>query len=47
MLVMQKDQILDLILFAQLKLRISMYANYVKSHFVVFCRQDKDTIGIH
>ena len=38
---------LDLILFVQLKLRISMYANYVKSDFVVFFRQDKDIIGIH
>ena len=31
---MQKDQILDLILFVQLKLRICMYVNYVKSDFV-------------
>ena len=38
---------LDLILFAQLKLRISMYVNYVKSDLVVFFRQDKDIIGIH
>ena len=44
---MQKDQILDLILFVQLKLRISMYVNYVKSDFVVFFCQDKDIIGIH
>ena len=44
---MQKDQMLDLILFVQLKLRISMYVNYVKSDFVVFFRQDKDIIGIH
>ena len=44
---MQKDQILDLILFVQLKLRISMYVNYVKSDFVVFFCQDKDLIGIH
>ena len=43
---MQKDQILDLILFVQLKLRISMYVNYVKSDFVVFFCQDKDIIGI-
>ena len=43
---MQKDQ-MDLILFVQLKLRISMYVNYVKSYFVVFFRQDKDIIGIH
>ena len=42
---MQKDQMLDLIL--QLKLRISMYVNYVKSDFVVFFLQDKDIIGIH
>ena len=44
---MQKDQMLDLILSLQLKLRISMYVNYVKSDFVVFFRQDKDIIGIH
>ena len=44
---MQKDQMLDLILFVQLKLRISMYVNYVKSDFVVFYRQDMDIIGIH
>ena len=44
---MQKDQMLDLILFVQLKLRISMYVNYVKSDFFVFFRQDKDIIGIH
>ena len=44
---MQKDQILDLILFVQLKLHISMYVNYVKSDFVVFFCQDKDIIGIH
>ena len=44
---MQKDQSLDLILFVQLKLRISMYVNYVKSDFVVFFRQGKDIIGIH
>ena len=44
---MQKDKILDLILFAQLKLRISMYVSYVKSDFVVFFRQVKDIIGIH
>ena len=46
-LVCAKDQILDLILFVQLKLRISMYVNYVKSDFVVFFCQDKDIIGIH
>ena len=44
---MQKDQMLNLILFALLKLRISMYVRYVKSDFVVFFRQDKDIIGIH
>ena len=44
---MQKDQILDLILFVQLKLRISMYINYVKCDFVVLFCQDKDIIGIH
>ena len=44
---MQKDQMLDLIHFVQLKLRISMYVNYVKSDFVVFFRQDKHIIGIH
>ena len=44
---MQKDKMLDLILPVQLKLRISMYVNYVKSDFVVFFRQDKDIIGIH
>ena len=44
---MQKDQMLDLILSVQLKLRISMYVNYVKSDFVVFFRQVKDIIGIH
>ena len=44
---MQKDQMLDLILFVQLKLRTSMYVNYVKSDFVVIFRQDKDIIGIH
>ena len=44
---MQKDQMLDLILFVQLKLRIIMYVNNVKSDFVVFFRQDKDIIGIH
>ena len=44
---MQKDQMLDLILSVQLKLRKSMYVNYVKSHFVVFFRQDKDIIGTH
>ena len=44
---MQKDQILDLILSVQLKLRISMYVNYVKSDFVVLFRQDKDIIGTH
>ena len=44
---MQKDQMLDLILSVQLKLRISMYVNYVKSDFVVFFRQDKDIIGTH
>ena len=44
---MQKDQMLDLILFVQLKLRIIMYVNYVKSDFVVFFRQDKDIIGIY
>ena len=44
---MQKDLMLDLILFVQLKLRISMYVNYVKSDFVVFFRQDEDIIGIH
>ena len=46
---MQKDQILDLILFVQLNLRISMYVNYnyVKSDFVVFFCQDNDIIGIH
>ena len=44
---MQKDQILDLILFVQLKLRISMYVNYVKSDFVFFFCQDKDIIGLH
>ena len=38
---------LDLILFVQFKLRISMYVCYVKSDFVVFFRQDKDIIGIH
>ena len=38
---------LDLILSVQLKLRISMYVNYVKSDFVVFFRQDKDIIGTH
>ena len=38
---------LDLILFVQLKLRISIYVNYVKSDFVVSFRQDKDIIGIH
>ena len=43
----KKGQILDLILFAQLKLRISMYVSYVKSDFVVFFRQVKDIIGIH
>ena len=44
---MQKDQMLDLILSVQLKLRVSMYVDYVKSDFVVFCRQNKDIIGIH
>ena len=44
---MQKDQMLDLILFVQLKLHISMYVNYVKSYFFVDFRQDKDIIGIH
>ena len=44
---MQKDQMFDLILSVQLKLRISMYVNYVKSDFVVFFRQDKDIIGTH
>ena len=44
---MQKDQMLDLILFVQLKLRISMCVSYVKSDFVVFFCQDKDIIGIH
>ena len=44
---MQKDQMLNLILFVLLKLRISMYVSYVKSGFVVFFRQDKDIIGIH
>ena len=44
---MQKDQMLNLILFVLLKLRISMYVSYVKSDFVVFFRQDKDIIGIH
>ena len=44
---MQKDQMLDLILSVQLKLRISMYVNYVKSDFVVFFRQDKDTSRKH
>ena len=44
---MQKDEMLDFILIVQLKLRISMYINYVKSDFVVFFRQDKDIIGIH
>ena len=39
---MQKDQILDLILFVQLKLRICMYVNYVKSDFVVFFCQDNN-----
>ena len=38
---------LDLILFVQLKLRISMYVNYVKRYFVVFFRQDKGIIGIN
>ena len=37
---MQKDHMLDLILFVQLKLRISMYVNYVKCDFVVYFRQD-------
>ena len=46
-LVYAKGQILDLILFVQLKLRISMYVNYVKSDFVVFFCQDKDINGIH
>ena len=31
----------------ELKLRISMYVNYVKSDFVVFFCQDKDIIGTH
>ena len=44
---MQKVQMLDLILFVQLKLRISIYVSYVKSDFVVFFRQDKDIIGTH
>ena len=45
---MQKDQMLDLILFVQLKLHISMYVNYVKSDFVDFFHQDKGPIiGIH
>ena len=43
----KKDQMLDLILFVQFKLRISMYVNYVKNDFVVFFRQDKDIIGSH
>ena len=43
----KKQQMLDLILSVQLKLRISIYVNYVKSDFVVFFRQDKDIIGIH
>ena len=38
---------LDLILFVLLKLRISMYVNYVKSDFVVFFSQNKDIIGNH
>ena len=38
---------LDLTLSVQLKLRISMYVNYVKSDIVVFFRQDKEIIGIH
>ena len=44
---MQKVQMLDSILFVQLKLRISIYVSYVKSDFVVFFRQDKDIIGTH
>ena len=44
---MQKVQMLDLILFVQLKLRISIYVSYVKSDFVAFLRQDKDIIGTH